>query len=50
MFNNILGGMFDFDGDGHTDFLEKAEGFAIINELTKDDDTDIFDLGNTEDF
>ena len=50
MFDDIFGGMFDFDGDGHTDFLEEATGFAIINELTKEDEADSFDLDNTEDF
>ena len=38
MFDDIFGGMFDFDGDGHTDFLEEATGFAILNEMTEEDD------------
>lgn len=37
MFDDIFGGMFDFNGDGHTDFLEEATGFAILNEMMKDD-------------
>ena len=36
--NNIFGGMFDFNGDGHTDFLEEATGFAIMNEMMNEDD------------
>ena len=38
MFDDIFGGIFDFDGDGHTDFLEEATGFAILNEMTEEDD------------
>lgn len=44
MFDDIFGGMFDFDGDGHTDFMEEGTGFAVMEELTTDDDTDSFDL------
>lgn len=50
MFDDIFGGMFDFDGDGHTDFMEEATGFAVMEELTTDDDTDSFDLDSLEDF
>ncbi len=31
MFDDFFGGMFDFDGDGHTDFMEQATGFAIMD-------------------
>lgn len=52
MFDDIFGGMFDFDGDGHTDFLDEATGFAIMEEMmNKDsdnepnfDDKDSFDI------
>lgn len=52
MFDDIFGGMFDFDGDGHTDFMEEATGFAIMNEMMNDDresdedfdDKDSFDI------
>lgn len=37
MFDDIFGGMFDFDGDGHTDFLEEATGFAVMEEMMNDD-------------
>lgn len=37
MFDDIFGGMFDFNGDGHTDFFEEATGFAILNEMMKED-------------
>lgn len=50
MFDDIFGGMFDFDGDGHTDFLEEATGFAIMNELTKKEDLDDFDTDFDDDF
>lgn len=33
MFDDLFGGMFDFNGDGHTDFLEEATGFAVINNI-----------------
>lgn len=42
MFDDIFGGMFDFNGDGHTGFLEEATGFTIINELTKEEKIDGF--------
>ena len=38
MFDDIFGGIFDFNGDGHTDFAEEAVGFAkgeIINRKKK---------------
>ena len=50
MFDDIFGGMFDFNGDGHTVFLEEATGFAIINELTKEEDQDEFDTEFDDDF
>ena len=37
MFDDIFGGMFDFDGDGHTDFLEEATGFAILNKMMEEE-------------
>lgn len=37
MFDDIFGGMFDFDGDGHTDFMEEAAGFAVMEEIMNDD-------------
>lgn len=50
MFDDIFGGMFDFNGDGHTDFLEEATGFAIMNELTKEEEPDDFDADFDDDF
>ena len=49
MFDDIFGGMFDFDGDGHTDFMEQATGFAILNELSQEDETDDFDFEDDSD-
>lgn len=37
MFDDIFGGMFDFNGDGHTDFLEEATGFAILNKMMEEE-------------
>ena len=52
MFDDIFGGMSDFNGDGHTDFLEEATGFAVMEEMMNDDaeresdfdDKDSFDI------
>ena len=51
MFDDIFGGIFDFNGDGHKDFLEEATGFAIINELTEAEESDntFFDVNNAID-
>lgn len=40
MFNdkNFMGGMFDFDGDGHTDISEEYLAFQMMNEPEEDDD------------
>lgn len=38
MFDELFGGMFDFNGDGHTDFAEEAVGFAIMEDMTNDKD------------
>jgi chromosome segregation ATPase len=37
MFDDIFGGMFDFNGDGHTDFLEEATGLAFLNKMMEED-------------
>lgn len=45
MFDDIFGGMFDFNGDGHTDFMEQAAGFAIMDDMMNEDsgsDTVVF--------
>ena len=45
MFDDLFEGMFDFNGDGHTDFAEKATGFAIMEEMMSDEDSeDDFDF------
>ena len=36
MFDDLFGGMFDFNGDGHTDFAEEAVGFVIMDETMND--------------
>lgn len=50
MFDDIFGGMFDFDGDGHTDFLEEATGFAVMEEMTNDDSESEPDFDNDDTF
>lgn len=30
--------MFDFNGDGHTDFAEEALGFAVMEEMMNEED------------
>ena len=49
MFDDLFGGVFGFNDDGTTDFLETATGFAILDELL-DDDTDDFDLDSDDDW
>lgn len=49
MSDNFFGGMFDFDGDGHTDPMEEAMGLAVIHELTKDDEQDNSDYDDDYD-
>ena len=44
MCDDIFGGMFDFNGDGHTDMAEELTGLMIFNELEKEDSKD--DLWN----
>lgn len=40
MFDDIFGGIFDFYGDGHTDFAEEAVGFAIMDDMMSEDESD----------
>ena len=35
MFDDLFGGLFDFNGDGHTDFGEEMLGLAIIDDIEK---------------
>ena len=37
MFDDLFGGMFDFNGDGHTDLAEEMLGLAIIDDMEKTD-------------
>ena len=39
MFDDLLGGIFDFNGDGHIDFAEETVGFAIMEEMMNDKDS-----------
>ena len=39
MFDDLFGGMFDFNGDGHTDFIEEALGFAAMEEMISEEDS-----------
>ena len=40
MFDDIFGGIFDFNGDGHTDFAEEAVCFAIMDDMMSEDESD----------
>ena len=40
MFYDIIGGIIDFNGDGHTDFAEEAVGFAIMDDMMSEDESD----------
>lgn len=40
MFDDIFGEIFDFNGDGHTDFAEEALGFAIIEDMMDEDESE----------
>ena len=40
MFYDIIGGIFDFNGDGHTDFAEETVGFAIMDDMMSEDESD----------
>lgn len=46
MFDDIFGGLFDFNGDGETDLAEEVLGFAMLDELIDDeaDDSDDWDF------
>ena len=39
MFDDVFGGMFDFNGDDHTDFAEEAVGFAIMEDMMSEEDS-----------
>ena len=39
MFDDVFGGMFDFNGDSHTDFAEEAIGFAVMEDMMSDEDS-----------
>ena len=36
--DDFFGGLFDINGDGVTDEEERALGFFILNEMSRDDD------------
>lgn len=51
MFDDIFGGMFDFNGDGHTDFAEEAVGFAIMEDMMNyEDSSDDSDFDSEEEW
>lgn len=50
LFDDLFGGMFDFNGDGHTDLGEEFLAYKIFEECTKDDDlSDDFDSDDFDD-
>ena len=51
MFDVLFGGMFDFNGDGHTDFAEEATSFAIMEEMMSGEDSeDDFDYDSVDEW
>ncbi len=36
--DDFFGGMFDFNGDGQTDWIEQAAGFAILDEMDRENE------------
>ena len=44
MSNGIFGDLFDFNGDGNLDCFEQGLEFMLLDELTKEDEEDDFDL------
>ena len=40
MFDDIFGGMFDLNDDGHTDLAEEVLGFAIMEDLMDEDESE----------
>ena len=51
MFDDIFGGMFDFNGDGHTDVAEEAVGVAIMEDMMSEEDSkDDFDIDSDDDW
>ena len=53
MFDELFGGMFDFNRDGTTDTVEEITGFAVLDDLLSDgsdSDTDFdFDFDSDDD-
>lgn len=45
MCDDIFGGLFDFDGDGETDFTEEMLGLAMLDELMEDESDSFDDWG-----
>lgn len=44
MFDDIFGGMFDFNGDGHTDIAEESLGSVVMEDMMSEEDSaDDFD-------
>ena len=37
---SLFGNLFDFNGDGTTDFIEEMMGLEILSELEEDDEDD----------
>ena len=51
MFDELFGGFFDFNGDGHTDFAEELMGYAIIDDMMNDEDSsDDFDSDSDDEW
>ena len=51
MFDDLFGGMFDFNGDSHTDLAEEAVGFAIMEDMMNDEDNpDDYDFDSEDEW
>ena len=48
-FDDMFGGLFDFNGDGETDFMESVMGLHILDEMDKEDDEEDDDYEEDED-
>ena len=48
MFDDLFGGLFDFDGDGTTDIGEEAVGYANLEHMMEDEESSDDDFGFDE--
>ena len=46
--NGLSGDLFDFDGDGKTDIFEEAVGFAMLDDMLREEE-EAYDEGFDDD-